>query len=229
MAQERMKFAGTAEHYSTSDGYQEAPRPRQCPHCGSTDRDHLRIHGTYPRQTPPGTKIRRFLCPVTRRTVSVLPDCFAAHVPGTLEQLEATVRTVEGTGSVTAAARVESVVRQPHCVPLVTVALWRWARRRVRWVAQLLRTVKGLLPERFAGVDPTLEAFARQLHCECVLRELRRVAAAYLQSLPAPLGFRYGPADNQPAQVAVSRQKKAESADSGAVPHFMAAPGRAPP
>ena len=33
---------------------------------------------------PEGVRIRRFLCPETSRPVSLLPDCLASHLPGTL-------------------------------------------------------------------------------------------------------------------------------------------------
>lgn len=46
----------------------------------------LAPHGTYARKTPAGVRVRRFLCPQTRRTVGLLPDGLAAHLPGTLAQ-----------------------------------------------------------------------------------------------------------------------------------------------
>lgn len=64
----------------------------------------------------------------------------------------------------------------------------------MRWVRELLVTVKGLYPERFEGVEPTLAGFGQQLGSETVLRTLREVAAVHLGELPAPLGFRRGSA-----------------------------------
>ena len=63
----------------------------------------------------------------------------------------------------------------------------------MQWVAVLLVTVKGLCPERFTGVVPTLAGFGQQLDSDTVLRELREVALfrfrliAPLVHLPAGL------------------------------------------
>ena len=45
-------------------------------------------HGTYARKSPDGVRVRRFRCPQTGRTVSLLPDCLAAHHSGTLAEFE---------------------------------------------------------------------------------------------------------------------------------------------
>ena len=52
-------------------------------------------HGSYGRKTPAGTRVRRFLCKVSGRTVSMLPDCLAAHLCGKLEEVERVVRAAE--------------------------------------------------------------------------------------------------------------------------------------
>ena len=57
-------------------------------------------------------------------------------------------------------------------------------------MAVLLVVVKGLYPERFTGVAPTLAGFGQQLGSETVLRRLREVAAVHLQERPAPVGLR---------------------------------------
>ena len=41
-------------------------------------------HGTYGRKQPDGVRVRRFLCRRSGRTVSLLPDCLAAHWSGRL-------------------------------------------------------------------------------------------------------------------------------------------------
>ena len=43
-------------------------------------------HGSHTRNTPEGVRVRYFLCLKTRWTVSLLPDCLAAYLPGTLLQ-----------------------------------------------------------------------------------------------------------------------------------------------
>ena len=52
-------------------------------------------HGTYERCSPPGTRIPRWYCPQGHCTFSLLADCFAARLTGTLVELEATVDQVE--------------------------------------------------------------------------------------------------------------------------------------
>jgi hypothetical protein len=46
------------------------------------------------------------------------------------------------------------------------------------------------MPERFAGVRPTLAAFREVLAVEQVLVVLRECAERHLGALPIPLGFR---------------------------------------
>jgi hypothetical protein len=139
-------------------------------------------HGTYARLSPPGTRIARWYCPQGHCTFSLLPDCLAARLPGTLAEVEAVVVAVEQAKSVEAA-----------CVDLrldiELPGVLRWVRRRVQAIQASLRTLKGLMPERFAGCAPRLGAFAECLQVEGVLSALRAIAAPYLRWLPAPLGF----------------------------------------
>ena len=78
-------------------------------------------HETYARKMPGGVRVRRFLCPKTRRTVSLLPDCLASHLPGTLD----------GFGAVLGSEAV-------------LVSLWEVARDRRAY----LPTPIGFLPRR---------------------------------------------------------------------------------
>ena len=59
-------------------------------------------HGTYGRQTPPGTKVARWRCPAGHCTFSLLPDHLAARLPGTLPEIEHVVATVEAARSLAA-------------------------------------------------------------------------------------------------------------------------------
>lgn len=61
--------------------------------------------------------------------------------------------------------------------------------RRVRAVRAALLAIITLLPERFAGVLPTLAGMRVALSTERVLVALRSLAARHLASLPTPLGF----------------------------------------
>jgi len=140
-------------------------------------------HSTYKRLSPSGTRIARWYCRQGHCTFSLLPDCLAARLPGTLAEVEAVVGSVEQARSLEAA-----------CVDLrleiELPGVLRWVRRRVQAIHASLTTLKGLMPERFAGCEPMLGAFAEHLGVDGVLPVLRRIAAPYLLSLPAPLGFR---------------------------------------
>ena len=48
--------------------------------------------------------MRRFLCRRSGRTVSLLPDCLAAHWPGTLAEVEQVVREAARAASLEEAA-----------------------------------------------------------------------------------------------------------------------------
>lgn len=154
-------------------------------------------HGTYERLSPPGTRIARWYCPQGHRTFSLLPDCLAARLQGTLAEVEAVVGVVDRAKSLEAAC---SELRLDIELPGVL----RWVRRRVQAVHASLNTLKGLIPERFAGCAPRLETFAERLGVEEVLPALRQIAAPYLGSFPAPIGFRprrpHGGAQDRPGQ-----------------------------
>ncbi len=178
----QLRFATgvTGEEYVSQELWQDASLAR-CPlhpkgGCG------FARHGTYERLSPPGTRIARWYCPQGHRTFSLLPDCLAARLPGTLAEVEAVVSTVEQAASVEAAcAQLRLDIELPGVV--------RWVRRRVQAIHGLLNTLKGLMPERFAGCEPRLGAFAERLGVDGVLVALRPIAAPHLAVLPAPLGF----------------------------------------
>jgi hypothetical protein len=178
----QLRFAcdHTGEEYVKQEAWRDASLPR-CPlhpkgGCG------FARHGTYERVSPPGTLIARWYCPQGHRTFSLLPDCLAARLPGTLAEVEAVVTAVEQAKSLEAAC---ANLRLDIGLPGVL----RWVRRRVKTIQASLNTLKGLMPERFAGCEPRLDAFAERLGVDGVLPALRQIAAPYLAVLPAPLGF----------------------------------------
>ena len=61
-------------------------------------------HGTYARKTARGTRIARWYCPESHTTFSLLPDCLAARLPGTLDEVEQVVAHAEQAPSRRAAA-----------------------------------------------------------------------------------------------------------------------------
>ncbi len=138
-------------------------------------------HGTYPRVSPPGTRVARWYCRRGHRTFSLLPDCLAARLSGTLSEVEAVVRAVEQAPSQEAACQG---LRPDIELPGVL----RWARRRIQAVQAALQALKGLLPECFPCA-PTLGAFAICLGVSEVLLALRPIGEPFLQNLPSPLGF----------------------------------------
>jgi hypothetical protein len=176
----RFSTSVTGEEYVSQKLWLDASLPR-CPlhpkgGCG------FARHGTYERLSPPGTLIARWYCPQGHRTFSLLPDCLAARLPGTLAEVEAVVTAVEQAKSLEAAC---ANLRLDIGLPGVL----RWVRRRVKTIQASLNTLKGLMPERFAGCEPRLDAFAERLGVDGVLPALRQIAAPYLAVLPAPLGF----------------------------------------
>ena len=142
-------------------------------------------HGTYTRVRPANTRIARWYCPTAQRTVSALPDCLASHRSGTLDECETLVRAVEQAPTQAAAC---AVLRTDIELP----GAQRFIKRLLRDVHGALRAIKGLMPERFNGVEPTLLSVAAALPSSnscCALMALRPLAAPYLAELPTPIGF----------------------------------------
>jgi hypothetical protein len=140
-------------------------------------------HGTYGRVDPPGTRIPRWYCPEGHRTFSLLADCFAVRLPGSLSHLERVVLEVEQAGSLEAAAdglRTDDV-SLPGAI--------RWTRRRVQQVHAVLAMLLALIPECFCGCQPTVTALRQGLGIEWVLPWVRDMAAVDLGVLPSPVGF----------------------------------------
>ena len=177
----RFECSLTGEEYVTQEAWRSATLER-CPlhpegGCG------FARHGAYPRCSPPGTRIARWYCPRGHRTFSLLPDCLAARLSGTLAEVEAVVGAVEQAKSLEAACvRLRPDIELPGVL--------RWVRRRVQAIHASLNTLKGLLPERFGGCQPRLGAFAEHLGVAMLLPALRSIAAPHLRFLPVPLGLR---------------------------------------
>jgi hypothetical protein len=171
----------TGAEYVSQQAWQEASLPR-CP-LHPQDGCHFARHGTYERASPRGTRVARWYCREGRCTFSLLPDCLAARLSGTLSEVEALVRAAEQAPSLEALCASERLeIELPGAL--------RWVRRRVQDVHASLLTLKGLLGEPFVAVAPTLTAFSAHLGVAEVLVALRGIAAPWLAQLPAPLGFR---------------------------------------
>jgi hypothetical protein len=127
--------------------------------------------------------VARWYCPTGRRTFSLLPDCLAARLTGTLAEVESVVRAAEQASSLEAAcATLRLDIELPGAL--------RWVGRRVQAVHSALHVLKALLPERFGGCEATVAAFGERLGVAEVLVALRAIAAALLSVLPKPLGLR---------------------------------------
>lgn len=172
----------TSEEYVSRQHWQHASLP-VCPLHPGGGCSYSR-HGSYVRVKPKGTLIPRWYCPDGHATISLLPDCFASRLTGTLVDLEQVVATAEAAGSLTLVAHELRGAR--WCGAL------RWLRRRARLVRQTLLVVVTLLPEAFIGCAPTLTIMRAKLRLpvdECLLVRLREMAAAHLGAMPPPVGF----------------------------------------
>ena len=113
-----------------------ALRTAQVPHCPHPPGRRLFAraaarHGTYARKTPSGMRIARLhvseghagTCPESHTTLSLLPDCLAARLPGTLAELEDAVATAGDAASVAASDAARRAFG--------TGGAMRWLRRRI--------------------------------------------------------------------------------------------------
>ena len=174
-------------HLSTSayikqSGWQNA-RLKTCPANPGGD-DRLHRHGTYARKYPDGMRVARYYCRTCRTTFSLLPSFMAAGCPGTLDGIETVVLAYEECGTVNGALQR---VRAGHGSD--ARAQRRWLQRRIGAVQLLLATVKGLFPELYCEVDPTLASFRHKGPPANILVILRIRCEPWLQTLPRPVGF----------------------------------------
>ena len=181
----RFKTGLTGAEYVTAKAWRLASLPH-CPEHGPDSNCDFHRNGTYARKTPPGTRIACWYCPDAHRTWSLLPDCLAARLPGTLRDVEEVVACVEQAKSLARQAQeLRKVIMPPGAV--------RWVYRRVTPVRQLLPRVIELLPQLLRECVPTIASVRERLGCDCVLLKLRALAAEHLQEFPPPLGFKPPP------------------------------------
>ncbi len=140
-------------------------------------------HTTYARKKPAGTLIARYYCRTARVTFSLLPDCLASQLSGSLAEVEAAVQVAESAPTLTEAAQQ----LRPELAD-VRHAL-RWLRRRTGPVRAALMALVTLLPV-LSGVEPTLGAVHGALEVPEVLVACRALMSERLASLRAPVGLR---------------------------------------
>jgi hypothetical protein len=127
-------------------------------------------------------RVARWYCRDSHETFSLLPDCLAARLIGSLDEVEQVVVKVEGQASVEAAA---SALRPDIELP----GAMRWVRRRLKGVRTALLALLTLMPARL-GTKVELRAVRAELSTERALVALREIGAAHLSRLVRPLGFR---------------------------------------
>ena len=129
----RLETDLTGEDYVKRQAWRDASAP-ECPWHGAPC--ELAPHGTYERRPPPGSRVRRFRCLQSGRTISLLLDCLAAHLSGTLAEIEATVRAVDESPTLRKAAQQlrTGEMMEPG-------AAERWTRRRALLVQVLYSTI----------------------------------------------------------------------------------------
>ena len=155
-----------------------------CPnHPGGGCRFHR--HGTYSRKTCHGTAlVVRYYCRDSGTTFSLLPDCLAARISGTLDECERVVARIEGGASAVAAAQA----LRGHCI-FDETGMSRWAVRRLVRVVACLGAVITMYPELFAGCAVRVVDVRVRLGTDHALRELRGLCVRHLAALPSPVGF----------------------------------------
>ena len=170
----------SAEQYVEQKAWQAATL-NQCPlhpqgGCGFCK------NGSYRRKIPHGAKIARWYCADGHMSFSLLPDCLASRLSGSLIEVEDVLTKVKNSHSQEAAA---DHIR----IDILLPGALRWIRRRIFLVKASLSMLIQMLPGLFADCHPSILCFQSVLNVDYVLPQLREVASPYLQILPPPLGF----------------------------------------
>ena len=147
--------------------------------CGSFSR-----HGTYVRKTEHGeAHIARWYCRKSQMTFSLLPECFASGIPGSLSAMEEAVARLEAHPAATA------VALQVHPNPRVGAkTARRWLQRRKERVHIAPGTAKGLFTEQLLGCVPTVLGFRSHFGQDGVLMLLRVWCAEQGLPIRPPVG-----------------------------------------
>ena len=184
----RWNVGCTSETYVTGELWKRATIPA-CPFhpdggCG------VRSHGSYPRVRPRGVRVPRFLCPVTGRTISLLPDFLAAQLSSTTASVEEVVEAAQRLGVPAAAEKLRPRTGLQGGQ--------RWVRRRLYPVVAMLCVLQGVFPDLFAGCSPKEIWSYRGALGTAVLPALRELGEPHLQNLIKPLGFHRGTVTHKP-------------------------------
>lgn len=181
MVQLRHESQLTSEEYVKQRAWESASLER-CPlhpggGCG------IAKHTPYSRVEPPGMKVARSYCAEGHTTFSLLPDCLASRLSSTLAAVEEVAVAVEQR-----TASIEAVAEELR-PDIETQGAVRWVRRRVVAVSLALLVLKGLRPDVFSGVEPTLGEVRAALGVEEVLRAVRGLAGDQVVRMPPYVGL----------------------------------------
>src|SRR5690606_41826558 len=132
-------------------------------------------HTADARKGPGGARVARYYCRTARVTFSLLPDCLASRLSGSLDEVEAAVVVAETAPTLTQAAQQ----LRPELAD-VRHAL-RWLRRRTVPVRAALTALVTLLPA-LSGVSPTVTAVREVLGARQVLVTTRELMSDRLSS-----------------------------------------------
>ena len=168
----------TSEEYVTQKAWRQASLDL-CPRhpgggCG------FARHGTYPRTKPAGMRIARWYCRDAHMTFSALPDCMAARVAGSLDEVEQVALLAESKGVEAAAQDLRTEIDLPGAM--------RWIRRRRDAVRVALLALITAMPGRL-GTVPRVGAVQTVLGTDRALVALREIGSDHLPALTYPLGF----------------------------------------
>jgi hypothetical protein len=125
-------------------------------------------------------RIARWYCRDAHKTFSALPDCMAARVAGSLDEVEQVVLAADSKGIEAAAEDLRTEIDLPGAM--------RWIRRRRDAVRAALLALITALPGRL-GTVPRVCAVQAVLETGRALVALREIGADRLQTLTYPLGF----------------------------------------
>ncbi len=196
----------TAEEYVRNESWKYI-RISRCPI--HTDHDcRLLFHGVYIRAIPNGTKIPRFLCPTENITISLLPDCFSSRLSGPLVDIEIAVSMVEEAIIQDQIASGSGEVSLNTDIPLSSLDLgsaaqkmnveqrifdlaadFRWLKRRLDYVLEVLTIMILLFPAQFKNCLPSITSFRSVLGDDPILAQLREIAESELHKIPKPVGL----------------------------------------
>jgi hypothetical protein len=125
-------------------------------------------------------RIARWYCRDAGMTFSALPDCMAARIVGSLDEVEQVAVAAESKGIEAAAQDLRTEIELP--------GVMRWVRRRRDAVRAALLALITAMPGRL-GTVARVQAVRTVLETERALVALREIGADHLHALTYPLGF----------------------------------------